>query len=74
MNVEHLPTFGGLANANPKYPLDASSGYNKNFEIDDKTFGKYLSVTELSQALKSMKNNKTPGIDGKFSGITLNIL
>ena len=40
------------------------SKYNKNFKIDDTTLGKYLSVTEVSQALKSMKNNKTPGTDG----------
>ena len=34
VNAENLSTHGGVANAKPKYPPDASGGYNKiNFKI-----------------------------------------
>ena len=33
-------------------------------KVSDMNLGNILDVEEVSEALKSMKNNKTPGIDG----------
>ena len=37
---------------------------NTHVKVSDNKLGEPITVNELTQTLKKMKNNKTPGIDG----------